>query len=678
MIAVATDMSIPKNMNQVSVEVLDEQGVKQSFDYPIAPNQLGKPMPGTLAVIPPNAGGQTVRVRLIAELDSSTASPTIRVIREAVVKVPTDRVALLPMPLHWLCDGQFVSDNQGGFRACDDPDQTCAAGQCVPAVVSPATLRNYEPALVFGGGDEQGSGGHCIDVPQCFEQSVPLMPSADCSVDLPANADPSSFNVAIELAAGGDGQCTKAPNSRCFVPLDADPAEGYELVAQRVKLQPAVCAAIANGKALGVVTTSLCPTKDASVPVCGPWTNVTTPSTPDSGGAGGTGDSGGASSGAGGSSGSSTQAGSGGLGAGTGKGGSSAGGSSNMAGGTSTGGASSAAGAPSTVEGLCPVGVLGHCDLGASYTQYPGYTLNLVEDFPVPIDLDADPIFTWSDGSPADGQTGFRKEQLSFVNGKLVITADSTCPASTLNSQCYPPRTSYADPDLGSPTGAVGAMGVWSGELRTKYNNYRYGRYEVEFRAPSANPGHELDSATSGDFLSTFFTFRSPKWNTWSEIDFELEPNIPTQVGGNVINVQGRTQYPADANDAWTTAAGALASYKNIESHVYAFTWTPTAVTWYVDNMNIKTFTGGAATAGTFGVPTASAKIMMNLWVFSGTTFGDGANNKFPFSAEYDNFRFYRLDTDTAYPCAPTPSCLLAADKPASAQNNPNEKNYPN
>src|SRR5260221_6879312 len=69
-----------------------------------------------------------------------------------------------------------------------------------------------------------------------------------------------------------------------------------------------------------------------------------------------------------------------------------------------------------------------------------------------------------------------------------------------------------------------------SGERRTKYNNYRYGRYEVRFHAPAA----------AGGFLATMFAFRTPKWQTWNEVDLELEPmdgtkDITKQVAGNVV-----------------------------------------------------------------------------------------------------------------------------------------------
>jgi len=355
----------------------------------------------------------------------------------------------------------------------------------------------------------------------------------------------------------------------------------------------------------------------------------------------------------------------GGSGNATSQGGSGTAGTSTGTGGMTSGGS----------EGPCPAGVVGHCDAGATYPTYPGVTLALVEDFPAPIDLDSDPIFTWSDGSPANGQTRFRKEQITFANGKMIITAQNPtgCPVSTgnpngngKNAACIPPGTSYAEPAKGSNTGMTYGMGVWSGEFRTKYNNYRYGRYEAKFHAPTANP-----DITMGDFLSTLFVFRTPKWNVWNELDFELEPTISTSVAGNAISVAGRTDYPSDANDAWTSTMNLPGGYKNTDEHVYAIDWEPNMVTWYVDGQVVQTFAGKANDP----VPNLSAKIMMNLWVFDGNAFGLGQNNKYPFSSEYEYFRYYKSSQETKYPCSPTPSCL-SADDLADSQNNPTEMNY--
>ena len=51
-------------------------------------------------------------------------------------------------------------------------------------------------------------------------------------------------------------------------------------------------------------------------------------------------------------------------------------------------------------------------------------------------------------------------------------------------------------------------------------------------------------------------------------------------------------------------------------------------------------------------------------------------NNKYPFTAKYDWFRFYKKNDETTYPCEGTPGCLPAADKTKSSQNNPKETTY--
>ncbi len=385
------------------------------------------------------------------------------------------------------------------------------------------------------------------------------------------------------------------------------------------------------------------------------------------------GSSGTASTGSGSSSGSS-----GGSGSGSGSGGtgtSSGGTTSSGGGGADAGESDAVAVSPDASAADCPAGVVGHCDPGATYPTYPGYTLSLVEDFPGPIDLDNDPVFTWSDGSPEQGQVRFRKEQITFANGNMVITTESTCPSPA--APCIPAGVSYAESAKGANSGVVGAMNVWSGEFRTKYNNYRYGRYEVRYAAPVANP---TVPSGGGNFLSTMFVFRTPKWSDWNEIDNELEPSIPLAVGYNMIDAtMGATMYPsgnaaAGCAGSGTGCTGTLTGYKNTDTHTYAFEWTPTSVTWFLDGVMIHQFSGSASDP----IPTKSAKIMMNLWIFgSSAAFGDPSKNVYPFAASYDYFRFYKLNTETTYPCSPTPSCLTAADT-AFSQNNPNEANYPN
>src|SRR6185503_9591109 len=127
-----------------------------------------------------------------------------------------------------------------------------------------------------------------------------------------------------------------------------------------------------------------------------------------------------------------------------------------------------------------------------------------------------DPIWTWSDGNPADGQTAFREDAIKFEGGYMTLTATKPdgCPAS--DNECIDlGRESFGEAQAPGVKATQKAMGVWSGELRSKYTNYRYGRYEVQMQPPKQ---------PAGNFLSTMFIFRTPKNVVWNEIDIELEP----------------------------------------------------------------------------------------------------------------------------------------------------------
>jgi beta-glucanase (GH16 family) len=212
---------------------------------------------------------------------------------------------------------------------------------------------------------------------------------------------------------------------------------------------------------------------------------------------------------------------------------------------------------------------------------------------------------------------------------------------------------------------------VWSGELRTRYNNYRYGRYEVKMAAPIANPGQQNNDGMSGNFLAMMFAYRTPRNVQWAEIDVILQADQHAKVNTNLISATGAVGYPT--GNATPGTYTPPTSYAIYDEHEYAFEWTPSSITWYLDGQAIRTVNGSAQVP----IPSVSVKIMLSLWVFgSGVAFGNPALNEFPFSATYDYVRFYRLNTDTTYPCTPAPACLPAADKTSSSQNNPREPNY--
>jgi endo-1,3-1,4-beta-glycanase ExoK len=298
--------------------------------------------------------------------------------------------------------------------------------------------------------------------------------------------------------------------------------------------------------------------------------------------------------------------------------------------------------------------VIGHPDPCINYPARPGYNLYLAEEFEQPIDLDNDPNWTWSDGGLSEGKVRFIQSQISFQGGNLLLTA-AAIP--------QPTSMSYAE------NTTIGPMPISSGEFRTKYNNYRYGWYEARYKPPTSN----------GNFISTLFVFRTPKSIAWREIDNELTANGPNILGTNVYWQNNALNY----NCAFADQLNVTLGIANVQSdfHVYAFEWTPTYIKWYVDDMThpvrTKTPTETVTNCGpafTVAIPELSAKILMNLWIFSGTGYGgDPSKNTYPMTATYDYFRFYKAATgESTYPCSPTPSCIAHADI-IQSKNNPDD-----
>lgn len=331
--------------------------------------------------------------------------------------------------------------------------------------------------------------------------------------------------------------------------------------------------------------------------------------------------------------------------------------------GTSSGsGAGSGTASSGTGGGLA--GVIGHPDPTITYPTHAGYSLYLAEEFNQPLDLDNDPNWAWSDGGLDEGSVRFVESQITFSGGNMLITAinragDNVTPISFAEN-----RTNFAPKDQ------------LSGELRTKYNNYRYGWYEARYKPPTD---------MTGNFISSLFVFRTPKLQDWREIDIELTPAGngspgPAAVGTNVYffgtpaapNGMGTfNQAHSDGNEMV-----AIPGVTNNQAafHVYAFEWTPAAINWYVDGAMVRTKKRTAAVP----IPEQSVKIFMNLWIFgTDNSFGGNTpeNNAYPLTATYDYVRFYKLDDKTmepTYPCSPTPTCVLPADI-LESKNNPGD-----
>jgi len=203
-----------------------------------------------------------------------------------------------------------------------------------------------------------------------------------------------------------------------------------------------------------------------------------------------------------------------------------------------------------------------------------------------------------------------------------------------------------------------------SGELRTKHNMFRYGRYEVRMRAPTVQPGNtEID----GNYISTMFAFRDGKFKHWREIDIEVTGDTESSVTMNVLN--------AENTDAWRPDIQSTKRFeaegKNLRAdfHNYAFEWLPSGITWYLDGQKV----GEHSPTDDLAIPEFSTKIMMNLWVFNflyGFGGHEGKNNQYPMRSEYEWFRFYKWNLDDKYPCSDaSTSCLTEEDMYLSSNN---------
>lgn len=290
--------------------------------------------------------------------------------------------------------------------------------------------------------------------------------------------------------------------------------------------------------------------------------------------------------------------------------------------------------------------ILGHPDPDAQYPAYDGFTPYLFEEFNEALDLNNDPNWTWGDGALFEGMTRMVEDNLSFADGKLVIR---------ITEEEQPGAYSFSAADN------VATKPLASGELRTLYNNFRYGRYEVRMKA----------AAGASNYIHTMFAYRTPAYLKWREIDIEIQASPNNSFISNIITAPAGQRFWSgaieDATTSYPYGTGGSAIPDGFDTtsgyHTYAFEWLPTSVKWFVDGTLIRVKEDGVG-KNNLKVPTDSAKIVMNMWVFTSDALGGGdpANNTYPITGHYDWFHFYKWNGDDTYPCANTPSCLPEDD----------------
>jgi hypothetical protein len=271
-VTLSTDMAMPQQIDNLSLQV--QMGGSKLFDnmYAVGSGSQDSMIPATLTLVSGDRRDPvTIRV-------SGQKRGKWRTYREATTTVPTDRSALLRMPVQWLCDDSakaMTYRDQNGvtqirmLSACEDGN-TCVAGKCLPSLIHESTLPDYKPQDVFGGASEPER-GQCFDTIPCMAAGSVVEPDADCTVKKPESG---AVNVALRVT--NDGICDVTTGTVCFVPLDEDVAEGWSQVegSDRLQLPEAVCEKLKSRLVNAVYVSSECPTKRPAIPPCGPWSNV--------------------------------------------------------------------------------------------------------------------------------------------------------------------------------------------------------------------------------------------------------------------------------------------------------------------------------------------------------------------------------------------------------------------
>jgi hypothetical protein len=282
-VVVQTDMSLPKDIDSIRLEVRASGASKYDETYEDLGSNGGLLLPATMGILAPDDPATPVTIRVTARQGGpKPPQGKIRVLREATTTIPQDRIATFHFPVSFLCDGsgEDVDDVGNAQNSECAQGETCVAGACVPVSEGGKTDPSYEPGEVFGGGTGQND-GTCFDVTTCMEGgaiAVPAMNDSRCSI----KADPSAGEVNVAILTEVDGICSDG----CFVPLDANSETGWmhaEDAKDEIVLPPAVCGKL-GGKVRALWTSPLkpgCPLKTVSTPTCGPWSSVGSSSAPD-------------------------------------------------------------------------------------------------------------------------------------------------------------------------------------------------------------------------------------------------------------------------------------------------------------------------------------------------------------------------------------------------------------
>jgi hypothetical protein len=284
-IALQTDVAIPKDIDAVRIQVVNTTSGKvaldRTFNAMVMNGEKSLRLPGTVGVTASNNATDSVRIRVTATRGAITDTVAPRILRELTTTVPADKAVTVPIPLEFLCDGKPVVKLDAAGQPLRDSNnevvvtdgcgdgETCVAGRCASSAVASTTLQAYDAAQIFGGGTGMNNDGDCFDPAACFDDASPA------AVDLATCQIAAGGGVNVGLVTQGAGSCGA---HGCFVALDAESDAGWKTApGGAIALTPAVCDKVKDGTVVAVVTSpvgkSPCAQKRSSLPSCGPFTS---------------------------------------------------------------------------------------------------------------------------------------------------------------------------------------------------------------------------------------------------------------------------------------------------------------------------------------------------------------------------------------------------------------------
>jgi alpha-tubulin suppressor-like RCC1 family protein len=298
LIALDVDGDVPKDID--SLRLVVKAGGQIVYDQSTNVGANAQRVPATFKLV---KTGDDPTVPITARAIAYSGATAI-VVNQLTATAPTDRVALLRLPVHFLCYGQTRPEATTDgtplvTSACAD-DETCQAGTCTqmatvldradkqfgngvglapqPAsagTISTESLPTVAPGDVFGGSDGDGN-GTCFDVPAAFKNARQVVPDAACTID--AFAGVRNIGLVTGAAAGKSRPGIVDGLGRSIVPLWMESDWGAYTEGARLRLPPAVCQKLKDGSVTGVLASDdYFVEKSAKYANCGVWSSVRKP-----------------------------------------------------------------------------------------------------------------------------------------------------------------------------------------------------------------------------------------------------------------------------------------------------------------------------------------------------------------------------------------------------------------